>query len=550
MARQTRPQGANRSAQSRHATNMVPRIQRSTFNRSSTVKTTLDSGRVYPILVDEILPGDTVQMSIGGFCRMATPLHPVLEDVVVDLHCFFIPHRIVWDNALAFWGEQDDLDNPIDYLIPEISIPAEGINVGSMLDYMGVPTGRGPFTVSALPQRCMIQLYNDWFRHQELQPKLPLDKGDGPDAIAAIPQRNRRHDYFAAALTSPQRGEEVELPIGGSAPLVGNPNMVPVSTPTFLFDGAFPDAPLQNQVGSSNVEWQGTQGVANSNTMDWSNIGLRIDLDTTGPGGVTPEADLTQAAGVTVSAFRELLALQHYLELEARSGSRYAELVNAFFGVNFPDRLYRAELCGSMSIPINVYQVTQMSGTAPGVIDTPQGNLAAYAQGGKMQGIATKSFVEHGHIIVTASVRRGAVSYQQGLHKMWSRRTKFDHYFPQFAGLGEQAILNQEIFIDGTAADTEVWGYIPRWDEYRFGPGNRVTGQMRSDFAQSLDAWHLADDYGQTRPSLNATWMQELPPMERVLAVQDVPEFIFEAAFNLQHTRAMPIHGVPGLRRI
>lgn len=548
MRRQTRARGRRGARQSRFAVNMVPRVPRSTFNRSHSHKATMDTGVLIPVKVDEILPGDTVRMQMASFARLATPLHPLLDDLQIDFHVWFVQNRNIWTQFLAFMGEQDDINNPTDYLTPVMSPPAGGWAVGSLGDHMGIRPGVDGFTHSALPFRGYQKIFDDYYRPQELRPIDPnVDySSDGPDVPAnyQIQPRYRRHDYFSSALISPQRGPGVDLPIGGQAPLVGQPGAHAFVPPTIegMSSGTV-GSYKANAVNTPNGYWNGN-GFILDEDLKWNHPG--IDLGTTPAGMTLPYADLdnTVASGLTVNAWREAVTLQRFLEAEARGGSRYAELVNTMFGVTFPDRLYRAEYLGGTSTNITVSQVPQTSETTA---QSPQGNLAAFGQGGGVGRPIMKSFDEHGWLIVLASARRTVVSYQQGLHKMWSRRTRYDHYFPMFANLGEQPILNKELYVAGDAQDDETFGYAERWSEYKFA-FNTIAGEFRSDFAQSLDTWHLADDY-LSRPALNEQWMVEKPPMDRVLAITDTPQLLLDMYFSVAHTRCMPTYGVPGLTR-
>ena len=535
----TRARGARKTNQARFARNMAPRVPRSTFNRSKRLSTTLDeAGKLYPVYVDnDILPGDTVSMQMASLVRMATPLHPILEDLVVDFHWFFTPWRIVWDNALPFFGEQVDLDNPVTYLIPTTTSGSSTHVVGSLWDYFGLPIVGSGLEHSALPHRCYYKIWNDWYRPQELSPKLfNGNTGDGPDSASLfnLLDRYRRHDYFSSALVSPQRGADVDIPIGGIVP-----------------------------VESTGVDMVmrasgGTTGTVRSSTVSGLNInyypGSPENMDWGASGATTTglQVDLAAVSNITVNAWREAITLQQFLEAEARGGSRYAELVDTMFGVNFPDRLYRPEYLGGFSTNIGVTQVPQTSNTVTGTDASPQGNLAAFAQGGGVSRRWTKSFVEHGTLMCLASVRRAQVAYQQGMHRMWSRQTRYDHFWPIFANLGEDAILSKEIYATGTPGvgdDDAVWGYQERWAEYKYAITNQVTGKMRSAATSSLDTWHLADDYS-SRPTLNLSWMKEDPPIDRVIAVTSEPHFLAEVVFSTQYSRCMPVSGVPGLRRM
>ncbi len=562
--RTPRAPGRGRIAQNRHAVNMQPRIQRSTLNRSHRVSTTLDTvGVIYPVALHEILPGDTVKLSVGGLVRLATPIHPILDDVVLDIHVFFAQDRNLWDNALKFYGEQDDLSSPQTFLQPTITSASSTHGTGSIFDYYGIPIGpgglgRNGIEHKAIPIRGYHQIHEDWYRHQELAPKYGIDKGDGPDSpLQELRFRNRRYDYFSAALTSPQRGDAPELNIGGQAPLVGNPLMqsstVPPTFDTTIGSGFAPnELELAAGAGTVSVDFTKDTGTG-SGDLQFVETGLSADLgvaglDGTGAAGTLPFADLSTVSGFTINDLRDTIAIQHFLEAEARGGSRYAELVDVFFGVNFPDRLYRTQYLGGGTIPITVHQVPQTSNTiSSGGDASAQGNLAAYGQGVGITRPVVFSSVEHGFIHVLVSARRSAVTYQDGLHRQWSRSTRFEHYWPQFAFLGEEGISSREIYADGTAGDDDVWGYIPRWDSYRYG-NNIVTGKMRSNASGTLHSWNLADSYS-SRPVLNEEWMKEQPDIARVIAVTDEPDLLAEFAVSLMHTRPMPVHSIPGLSR-
>ena len=534
----TRARGSRKTNQARFARNMAPRVPRSTFNRSKRLSTTLDeAGILYPVYVDtDILPGDTVRMQMASLVRLATPLHPILEDVVVDFHWFFCPFRIVWDNALAFFGEQTDLDNPTTYTIPTTTSGGATHISGSLWDYFGLPIVGSGLVHSALPHRAYYKIWNDWYRPQELQAMLFRgNTGDGPDSASlfSLQKRYRRHDYFSSALVSPQRGADVDIPIGGIVAVEPNATQAYPELATTAGDSS------RFRRDASFGAYYNPNPSANATDMFWDEPNLQVDL--------------SSVSNITVNAWREAITLQQFLEAEARGGSRYAELVDTMFGVNFPDRLYRPEYLGGFTTSINVTQVPQTSRTVTTPTDpSPQGNLAAFAQGGGVSRPWTKSFVEHGILMCLASARRAQVSYQQGIHRMWTRTTRYDHYWPMFANLGEDAILSKEIYATGTPGvndDDKVWGYQERWAEYKYAITNQVTGKMRSVASGSLDTWHLAEDYS-SRPELNESWMREEPPIDRIIAVDTEPHFLAEVVFATDYTRCMPVSGVPGLRRM
>jgi hypothetical protein len=524
---------------------MVPRsdVPRSTFTTSHAHKTTFDAGRLVPIYLDEVLPGDTHKGSVTIFARLATPLFPIMDAIRMETFFFFIPNRLVWSNWKKLMGERINPADSISYTVPQVTAPTGGYPLLCIADYMGLPTA-GQMTAglawehNALPIRGYYLVYNEWFRDQNLQDTIAISLGDGPDLASTANvyplRRNKKHDYFTSALPWPLKGgDEVTIGGGGNAPVMG-----------IAFDNA-----LDPANGSPGVNYRQTGDVATTSWLGYVG-GAQMVFEAEGPTvGAAPYiyADLSSATGATINALRLAFQTQRLLERDARSGTRYTELLRSHFGVTPEDtRLQRPEYIGGGKNDFNTQAIPQTSATGLTGGTSPLGALGAAATSTDQHSFSY-SATEHGFIIGLAHVT-AELTYQQGLHKMWSRETRYDYYFPVFAHLGEQAILNRELYITGnTANDDLVFGYQERWAEYRHRP-SRITGLFKSTSSGNIDEWHLAQQFS-AAPVLNTSFIQDDPPFPRVLAAGSLAngqQVLFDSVFRIRSTRAMPMYSVPG----
>lgn len=539
-------------------------MKRTKFDRSHVYKTTFNSGKLIPIFVDEVLPGDTTRMSVNYFARLATPIKPIMDNIYLDWFFFFVPNRLVWEHWQNFCFEQEDSGDTTDYVIPTVSATGNSKNtyIGSLWDYFGLPvnTAGNLSGISALPFRGVYLIWNEWFRDENLQKSVKIQKGDTNEVLdsarsseqpswvftsgtniipgLACPPRGKRHDYFTSALPWTQKGPGVSVGLAGTAPVQGTatltvPNSVYIySTGENGFSANVPGV----------LNRQGKEELYQTNV----DIGLSRATNSTSISGVSSDgfyANLDESSIFTINSLRTAFQMQKFYERLARGGSRYTEVLRSFFGVVSPDaRLQRPEFLGSFTKMVNVNPIAQTSATDN---TSPQGNLSAYGvTAAKFHGF-TKSFVEHGYIFGFVCARAD-LTYQQGINKMWLRSTVYDFYWPTFAHLGEQAIELREIYAQGSEADTTVFGYQERYAEYRYKP-SQITGKFRSSVTGgNLDVWHLSQFFNNA-PTLNEEFIVENPPIERIIAVPSEPEFLLDIGFRYTTVRPMPMFGTPGL---
>lgn len=556
----------NRNVESRFAVNPTHLdISRSRFDRTSTVKTSFNVGDLVPFYIDEVLPGDTFDVSTAKVVRMQPMVAPPMDDLFLDTYYFFVPNRLVWEHWINLMGENDTTSwyPTVDYSVPQLISPQNGgWNIGSIADYFGVPTGVPGLHVNALPFRAYAKIVNDWFRDENLVEPAVLTTGDattqgsngsglpdyekgGKPFVAA-----KYHDYFTSCLPSPQKGEPVTVPVSN----VSVPIDIPVTTSLTLNDATVNTPAMVLQNGPMLQSQQGY--------LTWkqaSGLGFDFDVDPdpvrTIGGNNEPLAPLNLRAignavgsgfATSINELRMAFQMQKLLERDARGGTRYIEMIKSHFGVTSPDaRLQRSEYLGGNRIRINVNQIVQQSATVSG--STPQGNPVGLSVTHDNADSFTRSFTEHGFVI-GVMVARYPHTYQQGLERFWSRKTRFDYYFPVFANIGEQAVLNKEIYATGTDSDNKAFGYQEAWADYRYKP-SRVSGEMRSGHNKTLDVWHFADYYNKL-PTLSPDWIKEdKNNVDRALVVSSSVsnQLWADIVINNRTSRPMPLYSVPGL---
>lgn len=557
----------NRNSEQHFAQVPHAEIRRAKFNRPFNLLTTMNEGDLVPIYVDEVLPADTFKINLNALVRMATPLYPVMDNANIDFYFFFVPSRLLWKHFQNLMGQNDSTfwAETVEYTTPQTKAPANGWNVGTIADYMGIPTGVKNLSVNSLPFRAYAKIWNEWFRDENLQQPVTQSVDDTTttgvntgtnlsDAEAGgLPLKVCKYkDYFTSCLPSPQKAAEpVTIPMLGNAPIYG-------------YSDQNYTKPITNRATSSggpgNSSYRSEQSASSGNNVVLSResnapIGEKFPftLDaSTGSGNYSTRAymgaDLSKVTGATINELRQAIAVQHIFERDARTGTRYKEILKGAWGVTSPDaRLDRSEYIGGYRLPININQVIQTSSTDS---TSPQGNTAAYSMTTMSRNMCTYSATEHGYVIGLTAIRVDH-SYQQGLSRMWTRSTRFSYYDPMLANLGEQAVLNQEIYAQGTEKDNEVFGYQEAWADYRYRT-NMVTSEMRSTYAQTLDAWHYADKYNEL-PTLSSSWIKEgTENIDRTLAVQssNSHQFICNFYFDQSWTRPMPVYSVPGIDTI
>ena len=517
--------------------------ERSTFDMSHSWKGTMDTNRIVPTLLQEILPGDTFSIKSKVFMRLATPIKPLMDSITADIHYFFVPNRLVWDNWQFFMGERKNpTDDPTQITVPQMLVDLDIATAAESLnDYFGLPlrapgAGTGETKVTALPFRAYSLIFNEWYRNQNIDAERPIyfgdDETDGRDMLTGpcvVHIRHKRGDYFTRALPWPQKGDPVYLPLGTEAKVVAGETTTGLQAPIFNILGTDTALGINNASGDvEGAKWYQPPAAPGFEFAVWTDPALK--------------ADLTTATAATINDIRTAFQIQKLLERDARGGTRYIEILLSHFNVRSPDmRLQRPEYLGGGSSRINISPVAATIATT----DAPQGNLAAVGTG-LLQGSMTHSFVEHGHILALVSCRTD-LTYQNGIDRFWNRTTRYEFYWPALAHLGEQAILNKELWWDDdtTGNNLGTWGFQERYAEYRYQPG-RITGLFRSNHPESLDIWHLAQDFDEL-PGLNAFFTYELPPIDRVVAVPSEPDLIVDCWHEMKATRAMPVYAVPGL---
>lgn len=555
-------------------------MKRTKFDRSHVYKTTFNSGKLIPVFVDEVLPGDTTRMSVNYFARLATPIKPIMDNIYLDWFFFFVPNRLVWEHWQNFCFEQEDPDDSTDYVIPTVSSTGNSENayLGSLWDYFGLPvnTSGNISGISALPFRGVYLIWNEWFRDENLQKSVKIQKGDANEVLNstrsseqpswvfssdtnifpgfACPPRGKRHDYFTSALPWTQKGPGVSIGLAGTASIVD-----PSPTSGYLLHSTSDQLAVVSACGTTSNSGgrrkysQSGSVTFNSLDSDFSNVGGfagnsrdLITMTASPASGFLANdsyVDLDTSSIFTINSLRTAFQMQKFYERLARGGSRYTEVLRSFFGVVSPDaRLQRPEFLGSFTKMVMVNPIAQTSASDS---TTPQGNLSAYGvTASKFHGF-TKSFVEHGYIIGFVCARAD-LTYQQGINKMWLRSTVYDFYWPTFAHLGEQAIELREIYAQGSEADKTVFGYQERYAEYRYKP-SQITGKFRSSVTGgTLDKWHLSQFFTNA-PALNEEFIVENPPINRIIAVPSEPEFLIDIGFRYTTVRPMPMFGTPGL---
>lgn len=560
----------NRNSEQHYS--QVPRaeIRRAKFKRNYSLLTTMNEGDLVPIYLDEVLPADTFKVNVNALVRMSTPLYPVMDNAYMDFYFFFVPARLLWEHFENLMGQNDKTfwAEPTEYTTPQTTAPSGGWNVGTLADYFGIPTGIENLSVNSMPFRAYCKVWNEWFRDENLEQPVTMSKTDATTAGSntgtslsdaekgGLPLKVCKYkDYFTSCLPSPQKAvDPVTIPLGGNAPV--RPYIDTALTKEAksygTVTGAKDEAWEYGTMDTDSLHARMLEGYPKEliGKFFWaSKTAGQADYDNGNYSRQTyMGADLSSVTAATINELRQAIAVQHIFERDARTGTRYKEILQGAWGVTSPDaRLDRSEYIGGYRMPINVNQVVQTSATDS---TSPQGNTGAYSMTTMSRNMCTYSATEHGYVIGLAAIRVDH-SYQQGLSRLWTRSTRFSYYDPMLANLGEQAVLNQEIYAQGNAKDEEVFGYQEAWADYRYRT-NQITGEMRSTYAQTLDAWHYADKYTQL-PTLSSSWIQEgTENIDRTIAVQssNSHQFLVNLYYDQTWTRPMPIYSIPGLDTI
>lgn len=547
----------NRNSEQHYSQVPHAEIRRARFKRDYSLLTTINEGDLVPIYLDEVLPADTFKVNVNALVRMSTPLYPVMDNAYMDYYFFFVPARLLWEHFENLMGQNDKTfwAETTEYTTPQTTAPSGGWKVGTLADYFGIPTGVENLSVNSMPFRAYCKVWNEWFRDENLQQPVTMSKSDATTAGSntgtslsdaekgGMPLKVCKYkDYFTSCLPSPQKAvDQVAIPMLGNAKIE-----------------AYKDEELSEKMelsGQRRLRWHTADAELQPTTYagGWGKTGTSFSADVANSGSPTVTtywmgADLSSVTAATINELRQAIAVQHIFERDARTGTRYKEILQGAWGVTSPDaRLDRSEYIGGYRMPINVNQVVQTSATDS---TSPQGNTGAYSMTTMSRNMCTYSATEHGYVIGLAAIRVDH-SYQQGLSRLWTRSTRFSYYDPMLANLGEQAVLNQEIYAQGNAKDEEVFGYQEAWADYRYRT-NMITGEMRSTYAQTLDAWHYADKYKQL-PTLSSTWIQEgTENIDRTIAVQssNSHQFLVNLYYNQTWTRPMPIYSIPGIDTI
>lgn len=545
----------NRNAEQHYSQVPHANVPRARFKRDYSLLTTMNEGNLVPIYCDEVLPADTAKIDLNALMRMSTPLYPVMDNCYCDFYFFFVPSRLLWEHFENLMGQNDSTfwAEPVEYTTPKTTAPSGGWNVGTLADYFGIPTGVANLQVNSLPFRAYAKIWNEWFRDENLQQPVTMSKTDATTAgsntgtnltdaeAGGLPLKVCKYkDYFTSCLPSPQKGSAVTLPLNGPAKvrMYDDKNLTQDFKKTIELISTNYAMPTMYNAGNNGQDYKNSVAIVSGKDED----------DNINSASAYLGADLSSVTATTINELRQAIAVQHILERDARTGTRYKEYLQGAWGVTSPDaRLDRSEYIGGYRLPININQVIQTSATDT---TSPQGNTAAFSMTTMSRNMATYSATEHGFIIGLAAVRVDH-SYQQGLPRMWTRSTRFSYYDPMLANLGEQAVLNQEIYAQGNAQDEEVFGYQEAWADYRYRI-NMITGEMRSTYSKTLDAWHYADKYDKL-PKLSSDWIKEgTENIDRTIAVQSEKsrQFICNFYFDQTWTRAMPIYSLPGLDTI